>query len=243
MKRTTFAALAAVSILTLALMAGCSSGSGAKTTGSSTAQGGATSEPTYAEPYPTITPESANEKKAAASTQAALQGYIDVTKAGNKQNKTDNAIFDNKEGYKPRFVGYQFTLLGPKRADGQYAQLTVCAFDGGKQIKPISVWESFGSVEVGDGTMTDTWYNGVSSPSDPAVYTVGITPESASEKAATAAVEAWAKKNTKAGAFDKTLLVAYLFVWGEVQGRPNMMMAINADGFSTGSMIAWGEQK
>jgi hypothetical protein len=51
------------------------------------------------------------------------------------------------------------------------------------------------------------------------------------------------KKNTKADSFNKVLLTNYLFVWGEVQVRPNMMMAVNPDGYSTGSVILWDEQK
>lgn len=118
-----------------------------------------------------------------------------------------------------------------------------CAFDGGKQIKPITAWERYGSVETGDGTMKDSWYGGNPGTADPASWTAGLTPESAGEKAAQAAVEAWVKKNTKAGDFDRVLLTNYLFVWGEVEVRPNMMMSVDPNGFSTGSVISWGEQK
>ena len=241
MRRTAFV-YATLSILVLALLTGCG-GSPAKT-GSTGTSGSVSpsSKPTFAEPYPTITPVSANEKGAAGSTRKALDTYIELTKAGNKQNKTDTQIFDNKQGYKPRFVGYEFTLLGPKGADGKFRLLQVGAFDDGKQIKPISLWENFGSVVAGDGQMQATWFEGVASASDPAIFTTGYKPESAGEKAALATVEAWAKANTKAGVFDKTLLASYLFVWGEVQERPNMMMSINPQGFSTGSVISWGEQ-
>jgi hypothetical protein len=242
MRRIAFSC-AVLSILALATLTACG-GSPAKT-GSTGTSGSVSpsSKPTFAEPYPTITPVSANEKGAAGSTRKALASYIELTKAGNKQNKTDTQIFDNKQGYKPRFVGYEFTLLGPKGADGKYRLLQVGAFDGGKQIKPISLWENYGSVALGDGQMQDTWFEGTPSPSDPAIFTTGYKPESAGEKTALAAVEAWAKANTKAGAFGKTLLTSYLFVWGEVQERPNMIMSINPDGFSTGSVISWGAEK
>jgi hypothetical protein len=67
-------------------------------------------------------------------------------------------------------------------------------------------------------------------------------PVSAGEKAAQAAVEAWAKKNLGPD-FSHVVLSTYLFEWGEREDRPNMMMSITPGGFSYSSVIAWGEAK
>lgn len=126
--------------------------------------------------------------------------------------------------------------------NGAWKTLDVSAFDGGKQIKPMSVWERFGSANKGDGVMNDSYYAGVSTTFDPSQYTKPITPVSAQEKAAQAAVEAWAKKNLDPS-FDRVALTTYLFLWGEVDQDPNMMMSIIPDGFSYNSVISWGVVK
>jgi hypothetical protein len=243
MKRSTLV-ITALSFVALILVAGCGSGTTAKSSDGDKTPGSTTeATPKYAKPYPTITPESVNEKKAVAGTAQALEGYVLAANAGNQQNTPNTPVFDNKQGYKPRFVGYEFAVLGPKRSDGQYAMLNVCAFDGGRQIKPMTNWELYGSIAAGDGTMKDSWYEGFAGAADPASWITGLAPESSGEKDAQAAVEAWVKKNTKADSFNKVLLTNYLFVWGDVQVRPNMMMAVNPDGYSTGSVILWDEQK
>jgi hypothetical protein len=66
---------------------------------------------------------------------------------------------------------------------------------------------------------------------DSSTFLVGLTPESAGEKAAVAAVEAWAKANADPG-FDKVLLTGYAIQYGEGEKSPNMMMIINPEGTS-----------
>jgi hypothetical protein len=239
MRKTVWTALA-LSVAIVALVSGCSAGSGAKPAAAGSSSGGASAEePRYAKPYPSITPESANEKKAVANAAKALASYITNTEAGNKQNGTNTLVFTNKEGYKPRFVGYGFDVLSGKLADGKFGSLQVAVFDG--QIKPTTVWERFGSVKRGDGKMNDTYYQGVRSPMDSSTYLVGLTPESAGEKAAMAAVQAWAKANAEPG-FDKVLLTGYAIQYGEGEKPPNMMMMINPDGTGYGAVANMGSQ-
>ena len=221
-----------LSVLALALMAGCSPGSATKIGGGSEATAGVTTakEPYYAEPYPTITPESAGEKQAVANAAKGLQSYITNTEAGNKQNGSNTPIFTNKEGLKPRLIGYGFEVLAGRRPDGKFGQFSIQAFDGGKQIKPLTLWERYGSVQRGDGKMNETFYKGVLSTMDASTYLIGLTPESAGEKAAMAAVEAWAKKNIADEGYDKVLFTGYAILWGEVQKPPSMLMIMNPEG-------------
>ena len=204
---------------------------------------GSSETPYYIEkPYPTITPESPNEKKAVAGAQAALEAQKKNTETANKQNNRTDPVFDNKEGYKPRFVGYGFVVLSKKLADGKWRSVDVAAFDGGTQVKPLSIWERFGSANKGDGKMNDSYFAGVQLKNDPTAYTQGVAPTSAGEKAALAAVQAWAKKNLDPS-LDQVLLTTYLIEWGEQDQRPNMMMTVQPDGNSYGSVIQWGEAK
>ncbi len=191
--------LVALSVLMIVIsmaVAGCGGSSAKKSAGGATGGGGPSAgstakDPTYIEkPYPTITPESPTEKKAVDNAQQALATYISNAELGNKQNNRTDRIFDNKEGYKPRFVGYGFVIYSAKLADGTYRTLDVAAFDGGKQIKPITLWEDFGSVTKGDGKMNDSYFAGVAATFDPAQMGLFSDPVSASEKAAQAAVEA-----------------------------------------------------
>ncbi|HEY5506862.1 MAG TPA: hypothetical protein VIK83_05150 [Coriobacteriia bacterium] len=249
MKRSTLA-LSALIVVLAVVTVGCGSPGAAKpsgatgATGATGGSGGASgSAPYYIEkPYPTIVPSSPNEKKAAASTATALKTYITGAELGNKQNKRTDPIFDNKQGYKPRFVGYGFVILSAKSPQGKYLTLDVAAFDGGAQVKPLSVWERFGSVTKGDGVMNDSYYAGVATTFDPAQMTPAYTPVSAGEKAAQAAVEAWAKKNLDPS-LSTVRLATYLFQWGEREDRPNMMMSITPGGFSYNSAISWGPTK
>ncbi|MDO8964177.1 MAG: hypothetical protein Q7W30_06765 [Coriobacteriia bacterium] len=240
MKRTVLL-VTVLSVAALALLTGCGSSPAATKGGAGpTTSGGAVDpRPTVADPYPTVTPVSPNEKKAVAGIDKALKSYISMGEAGNKQNNQNTQIFYNKQGYKPRFVGYEFTVLGPKGSGGKYPELSVSAFDGGKQIKPDTLWQVSGGIEQGDGRMAPSYYDGVLVPNDPSVYTFAFEPVSPGEKAAKAAVEAWVKKNTKAGAFDRVLLTGYLVVYGDPKDRPNMIMSVNTDGFSTGSVVSW----
>jgi len=242
MKGTTSITVALM-VVAIAFVAGCGSGTSTKPTlggGGKPASGGGTAEePQYAKPYPSITPESANEKKAVANAAKALANYITNTELGDKQNGTTTQIFRNKEGYKPRFVGYGFNVLSGKLADGQFGSIQVEVFDG--QVKPTTLWERFGSVKRGDGKMNDTYYQGVRSPVDSSTYVVGLTPESAGEKAAVAAVQAWAKANADPG-FDKVLLTGYAMQYGEAEKSPNMMMVINPEGTSYNSVASMGSQ-
>lgn len=247
MKRSALA-VSVVLIVTSIVAVGCgsakpaASGAAASTSSAASASSGA-EKPYYIEkPYPTITPESPNEKKASASAAQALATYITNAKAANKRNKRDDPIFDNAQGYKPRFVGYGFVIFSGKLADGKYRTLDVAAFDGGLQVKPLSVWERFGSAEKGDGLMNDSYYEGASVEFDPAQFNRAYAPVGAGEKAAQAAVEAWAKKNL-APEVSHVVLSTYLFQWGEREDRPNMMMSITPDGFSYNSTISWGAAK
>ncbi|MDO8915111.1 MAG: hypothetical protein Q7W16_03395 [Coriobacteriia bacterium] len=239
MKRS---ALVIVILLALALAAGCTSGSTTKPAG-----GGGTApaakEPFYAEPYPTITPESANEKSAAANATKALQNYITNTEAGNKQNGTNTPIFTNKEGYTPRLIGYAFDILAGKRPDGQFGSFLIQAYGPDMQIKPLTMWERYGGVARGDGKMNESFYKGSLSTVDASTYLVGLTPESAGEKAAMAAVEAWVKSNIASEGYDRVLLTGYAVLFGEIQKPPSMLMLINPEGTSYLSTINWGEQK
>jgi hypothetical protein len=239
MKRS---ALVIVILLALVLVAGCGSGSTTKPA----AGGGkapAAEDPFYAEPYPAITPESAGEKQVMANAAKALQGYISNTEAGNKQNGTNTAIFTNKEGYTPRLIGYGFEILAGKRPDGQFGVFTVQAYGKDMQIKPVTMWERYGSVARGDGRMNESFYKGSLSAIDASTYLVGLTPESAGEKAAMAAVKAWAKSNIASEGYDTVLLTGYAVLWGEVKKSPSMVMVVNPEGTSYLSMISWGEQK
>jgi hypothetical protein len=243
MKRSTLA-LSAVMVVLSVVAAGCGSPGAAKPSGPTGTTGSSDgTAPYYIEkPYPTIVPSSPNEKKAAASTATALKAYITGAEAGNKQNKRTDPIFDNKQGYKPRFVGYGFVIFSAKSAQGKYLTLDVSAFDGGAQVKPLSVWERFGSAAKGDGLMNDSYYAGVATTFDPGQLTPAYTPVSAGEKAAQAAVEAWATKNLDPS-LSTVRLATYLFQWGEREDRPNMMMSITPGGFSYNSVISWGPAK
>ncbi len=221
------------------------SGCGGKTSGGSTtsnsggSSGDSAKEPYGIEkPYPAITPESANEKKSVAGAQKALDAYIKGAEAANKQNNRNDQIFRNEQGYKPRFVGYGFTIFSGKAADGTHRTLDVSAYDGATQIKPYSIWERSGSANKGDGKMNDTYYAGTSTTFDPATWVVNLKPESAGEKAAMAAVQAWAKKNLDPS-LSQIRLTGYMIEWGEAEERPNMMMSVSPDGNSYGSVISW----
>jgi hypothetical protein len=238
MKRSALAVSAALIAMSMVVV-GCGSPKPAAP-GAAASTGSGSEKPYYIEkPYPTITPESPNEKKASASTAQALATYITNAKAANKQNKRDDRIFDNAQGYKPRFVGYGYVIYSGKLADGRYRTLDVAAFDGGSQVKPLSAWERFGSAAKGDGMMNDSYYAGASIPSDPAQFNPAYVAVGAGEKAAQAAVEAWAKKNLTPD-FSHVVLSTYLFQWGEREDRPNMMMSITPGGFSYNSIISWG---
>jgi hypothetical protein len=243
MKRSTVA-LSALMVVLCVVAAGCGSPGATKPSGATGPSGGSGgTAPYYIEkPYPTIVPSSPNEKKAAASTATALKGYVTSAEAGNKQNKRNDPIFDNKQGYKPRFVGYGFVIFSAKSPQGKYLTLDVAAFDGGAQVKPISVWDRFGSAAKGDGLMNDSYYAGVATTFDPAQMTPAYTPVSAGEKAAQAAVESWAKKNLDPS-LSTVRLATYLFQWGEREDRPIMMMSITPAGFSSSSVIFWGPTK
>jgi hypothetical protein len=245
MKRT-MSTITVLSLLALALVAGCSPGTTKPGTGGGEkSSGGGTpaKEPQYAEPYPTITAQSAGEKAAVANAATALQNYITNTEAGNKQNKTTVAIFTNKEGYTPRLVGYGFEILASKRPDGQFGQFSIQAYDGGKQIKPLAAWERYGSVARGDGKLNESAYKGVLSTIDASTYLVALTPESAGEKAAMAAVEAWAKKNLADEGYDKVLFTGYAILWGEIQKPPSMLMVMNPEGTGYMSTVNMGAAK
>lgn len=234
-----------VSVLAIAMsvvVSGCGTSGTAKPGGTSAGAGAAKAPYNLEKPYPTITPQSPDEMQAAASTGKSLATYIKNTQLANEQNKRSDPIFDNKQGYKPRFVGYGFVIITGTPVNGAWKTLDVSAFDGGKQIKPMSAWERFGSANKGDGVMNDSYYEGASTTFDPSQYTKAITPVSAQEKAAQAAVEAWAKKNLDPS-FDRVALTTYLFLWGEVDQDPNMMMSIAPDGFSYNSVISWGVVK
>jgi hypothetical protein len=236
-----------LSILVVALVSGCGSGSTNKPatgSGEKSSSGGAPAkEPEYAEPYPTITAESAGEKKAVANAAKALQNYITNTEAGNKQNGTNTAIFTNKEGLQPRLIGYGFDILTGKLPDGKFGQFSIQAFDGGKQIKPLTMWERYGSVKRGDGKMNEAFYKGVLSTMDASSYLVALTPESAGEKAAMAAVEAWVKDNIASEGYNKVLLTGYAVLWGEIQEPPSMLMIMNPEGTGYMSTVNMGESK
>ncbi len=245
--KKSFVALAALVIAMSMVLSGCGGSSATKSAGGASggaSGGGATAKDPYyiAKPYPTITPESPNEKKAAASIAQALATYITNSELGNKQNNRTDRIFDNKEGYKPRFVGYGFVVYRAKPTDGKWRTLDVCAFDGGTQVKPLSTWDRFGSANKGDGKMNDSYFAGTTTTFDPAQMNLFGDPVSAGEKAAQAGVQAWAKKNLDP-AFDAVRLSTYLFEWGEREQEPNMMMSIRPDGFSYNSVIAWGKVK
>jgi len=241
--RRSVLAFSALMVALCVVAVGCGSKVSSGSSGGTSGGSGSGSQPYYIEkPYPTIVPTSPNEKKAVAGVAQALKGYIASAEAGNKQNKRDDSIFDNKQGYKPRFVGYEFSVFTSKAADGKYRSLDVAAFDGATQVKPFSVWDRFGSADKGSGLMNDSYYAGVSLTSDPSAFTRAITPVSDGEKAAQAAVEAWAKKNLDP-AFDKIALAGYLFEYGERTDAPNMMMSVSPDGFSSGSVINWGPTK
>jgi hypothetical protein len=241
MRKTAWTSLV-LSVAVAALVSGCSAGPATKpAAGGSTSSGTSAEQPFYAKPYPSITPESANEKKAVANAAKALASYITNTEAGNKQNGTNTAVFTNKEGYEPRFVGYGFDVLSGKLADGKFGSIQIAVFDSAKQIKPYSLWERFGSVKRGDGKMNDTYYQGVRSTMDSSAYLVGLTPESAGEKAAMAAVQAWANANAEPG-FDKVLLTGYAIQYGEGGKSPNMMMVINPEGTGYGAVANMGSQ-
>jgi len=235
-----FAVLVIAMIAASAVLAGCGGkSSGGSGSGSGSAGGSGSGEEPYGieKPYPAITPESANEKKAVANAQAALDGYIKNSEAGNKQNNLTNPIFRNEKGYKPRFVGYGFTVFSPKAADGTFRTVEVAVFDG-TQVKPYSIWERFGSANKGDGKMNDSYYAGISSTYDPASYLLDLKPESAGEKAALAAVQAWAKKNLDPS-LSQIRMTGYMIEWGEAEERPNMMMSAAPDGNSYGSVVSW----
>jgi hypothetical protein len=235
-----------LSVLVLALVSGCGSGSTNKPatgSGDKSSGGAPAKEPYYAEPYPTITAESAGEKQAVANAAKALQNYIANTEAGNKQNGTNTAIFTNKEGLQPRLIGYGFDIVTGKLPDGKFGQFSIQAFDGGKQIKPLTMWERYGSVARGDGKMNEIFYKGVLSTADASTYLVGLTPESAGEKAAMAAVEAWVTKNIASEGYNKVLLTGYAVLWGEIQKPPSMLMVMNPAGTGYMSTVNMGESK
>jgi hypothetical protein len=242
MRRTTLT-IAVLSVVALLLVSGCGSGATKATGGGGSTAGGGTTKPADGPPFTTITPESANEKRALANAEKALANYIANTEAGNKQNGTNTPIFTNKEGYKPRLIAYGFDILSGKRSDGQYGMFSVQAYDGGKQIKPMTMWERYGSVNRDDGKMNETFYKGSWSNADAGTYLVPLTPESAGEKAAFTAVEAWAKKNIASEGYNKVLLTGYGVLFGDVDKRPSMLMIVNPEGTSYISTILWGEQK
>jgi hypothetical protein len=215
MKRTALATVLIVAALATAACAGTGSKgsvSGAGAGGTSSSGGSSGAQPAAVlDSFPTVSPESPNEKAVASKIDAYYASYVKI----NKPNATaSNPIYTPPAGVKAQFIGYAVTAYSPKDAKGQYGALQVVVT--GDHIQMFGSSQMAADLALGQSTAMDNVLKRRSKFNqrsfDKARQTV-----SAGEKHAVEVVKAWVAKNLAGLGYapSDVALTGYVLFWGE----------------------------